>query len=94
MSRQHRFPTALGVPPPSLHLPFRGGFGRGGGEGGSLCMGDWLLLLLLLSLCLYVLLLLDTWCGRFLAKAVFSELPFWDDEIGYGLHGVGVFWQK
>ena len=31
MSRQHRFPTALGVPPPSLHLPFRGGFGRGGG---------------------------------------------------------------
>ena len=20
------------------------------------------------------------WCGRFLAKAVFSELPIWDDE--------------
>ena len=32
------------------------------------------------TLCVMPLLREFTWCGRFLAKAVFSELPFWDDE--------------
>ena len=50
----------------------------------------------------------ETWCGRFLAKAVFSGLPFWDGKnsifgspiqiwalvslVSFGC--VGVFWQK
>ena len=60
MSRQHRFPTALGVPPPSFRPPLWGGFGRGG----ALCVwaGGRLILVVItvvFVLCLYVLLLLD-----------------------------------